>query len=394
MQELISNGKWKMDLLQNIFNKEDCARIGSIPLSTCDSKDRFVWPRSNSGKYTIKSGYVLAKEMSSRKGDTQVGGGNSSRNKANSGVWKFLWGLNIKHKLKHFIWKCLRGILPVNEVLKRRTGKADDKCVGCGEQTETLEHMLFFFARMLNSYGKLLLLGGMVCRISDTISGIGGMWKARNGVQFNREKRCPGQTINKAVQEWFEYRNINSEADRSKGTGDGTAMVGGKWTPPPKGFISMNTDVSLNMQERKVGWGIVARNDDCVLVGAWAVSENRLGDPVVEEATAIRKALIVAKQNGWGKIVLQLDCKTIVDKLNAKSAEHLSVGVILFDILKLRMDFVECSFSFIRRGENSVAHHLAKFALHLVDENVWQESFPDWLSSLASKDAGARTPAL
>ena len=70
------------------------------------------------------------------------------------------------------------------------------------------------------------------------------------------------------------------------------------------------------------------------------------------------------------------------------------MGVILFDILKLRIDFVECSFSFIRRGENSVAHHLAKFALHLVDENVWQESFPDWLSSLASKDAGARTPAL
>ncbi|XP_027173470.1 uncharacterized protein LOC113773121 [Coffea eugenioides] len=230
--------------------------------------------------------------------------------------------------------------------------------------------------------------------IALTINILWQVWKARNGVLFNREKRCPGQTVNKAVQEWLEYRNIGSEANMSRGTGDGAAMVGGKWTPPPKGFICMNTDASLHMQERKVGWGIVARNDDGALVGAWAGSENRIGDPAVEEAMAIRKALIIAKQKGWGKIVLQSDCKAIIDKLNVKSAEYLSVGVILFDILKLRMDFIECSFSFVRRGVNSVAHHLAKYALRVVDEKVWQESFPDWLCSLASKDVGAHAPVL
>ncbi|XP_071909822.1 uncharacterized protein [Coffea arabica] len=104
---------------------------------------------------------------------------------------------------------------------------------------------------------------------------------------------------------------------------------------------------------------------------------------------AIRKALNIAKQNGWEKIMIQSDCKGIIDKINMKREEDLSIGVILFDILKIRLDFTECSFSFIKREVNCVAHQLAKFAINLVDENVWQESFPEWLNSLASKDVGA-----
>ena len=68
----------------------------------------------------------------------------NSRNEPNSKAWKVLWGLGIKHKLKHFIWRCLHGVLPVNEVIKRRIGSGEDKCRGCGEGTETLEHKFFF----------------------------------------------------------------------------------------------------------------------------------------------------------------------------------------------------------------------------------------------------------
>ena len=84
--------------------------------------------------------------------------------------------------------------------------------------------------------------------IALTINILWQVWKARNGVQFNRKKRCPGQIVNKAMQEWLEYKNASIEVGISQETGEGTAMVGSRWTPPPKGFVIMNTDVSLNMQ--------------------------------------------------------------------------------------------------------------------------------------------------
>ena len=53
-------------------------------------------------------------------------------------------GTNVKHKLKHFIWKSLKGFLLVNEVIKTRMGKGEQRASVCGNQVETLEHMFFF----------------------------------------------------------------------------------------------------------------------------------------------------------------------------------------------------------------------------------------------------------
>ena len=49
----------------------------------------------------------------------------------------------MKSKLKHFIWKCLQGILPTNTVVKEECAKGDHVCRCCSDNVETLEHMLF-----------------------------------------------------------------------------------------------------------------------------------------------------------------------------------------------------------------------------------------------------------
>ncbi|XP_071906100.1 uncharacterized protein [Coffea arabica] len=175
-----------------------------------------------------------------------------------------------------------------------------------------------------------------------TINILWQVWKSRNSIQFNREGRCPGETVNKAMLEWLEYKNIGSEDDFN----------------------------------RK------------------ADSDDKLGEPAVEEALAIRQALNFAKQKGWRKVLIQSDCKGIIDKINARKAEDPNIGVILFYILKLRQVFTECSFSFIKREGNFVAHHLAKFAINLMNDLELQESFPEWLKSLARNDVGACAPAL
>ena len=58
-------------------------------------------------------------------------------------MWNMLWKLNIKHKTKHFIWKCIKRAVPVREAVRKRTGVGDLICSTCGEAPETIGHMLF-----------------------------------------------------------------------------------------------------------------------------------------------------------------------------------------------------------------------------------------------------------
>ena len=62
--ELINRvtGEWNMDKLNSWFQPEDRLEIMYIPLSTIDTNDRLIWAENISGKFTIKSAYVLALE--------------------------------------------------------------------------------------------------------------------------------------------------------------------------------------------------------------------------------------------------------------------------------------------------------------------------------------------
>ncbi|KAL3528971.1 hypothetical protein ACH5RR_008293 [Cinchona calisaya] len=93
--------------------------------------------------YTVKSGYELAKNLCDKESGRWSRNEHSNRNGEEKSVWKCLCHLNMKHKLKHFVWNCLREILHVNAVINGRIGNGElfNKC--CGDQDETLEHMLF-----------------------------------------------------------------------------------------------------------------------------------------------------------------------------------------------------------------------------------------------------------
>ena len=82
-----------------------------------------------------------------------------------------------------------------------------------------------------------------------TINILWQVWKYRNGIQFNRDGRCPGETVNKAMLEWLEYMNVGSEEAFDRKAGEDKAIKGVRWSLPPKGYIIMNTDASLNTQK-------------------------------------------------------------------------------------------------------------------------------------------------
>ncbi|KAL3525194.1 hypothetical protein ACH5RR_013566 [Cinchona calisaya] len=96
------------------------------------AKDRWFWNFTANEQYSMKSGYIPAKERVQRKTKENRRYGNTSYCLENSEVWKLLWVLNMKHRIKHFVWKSLNQILPVNEVIFRRIDKRDPVCQRCG----------------------------------------------------------------------------------------------------------------------------------------------------------------------------------------------------------------------------------------------------------------------
>ena len=73
------------------------------------------------------------------------------------------------------------------------------------------------------------------------------VWKSRNSIQFNREERCPEGIVKKAMMEWVEYQAVGSVDDLNRKSGDDKASNGGRWSPPPKGYVIITTDASLNI---------------------------------------------------------------------------------------------------------------------------------------------------
>ena len=110
----------------------------------------------------------------------------------------------------------------------------------------------------------------------------------------------------------------------------------------------------------------MARNGLGELIGSWARPAEGCAEAQVEEALALREAMVIAKRMGWRKVELETDCKLVVDKINAME-EEASIAIIQLGIWRLTKDFDKCCFSYTRRSNNSVSHHLAKFAIKLLN---------------------------
>ncbi|TQD81099.1 hypothetical protein C1H46_033348 [Malus baccata] len=76
----------------------------------------------------------------------------------------------------------------------------------------------------------------------------------------------------------------------------------------------------------------------------------------------------------------------IVTALNGASMDVSPIGPIIEDAKVLLLLIAEATASHIRRQANSVAHKLARFALHSGGDSIWVEETPSLISDLVEED--------
>jgi len=103
------------------------------------------------------------------------------------------------------------------------------------------------------------------------------------------------------------------------------------------------------------------------------------------EALGARKALIYAVKTCFLNLHAELDNLLVIQSINGLHTDQSYLDLIVLDCAELKRNFYYVDFHHANMKANCVAHHLAKFALHNLD-NIWIEEFPDSIAQFLSSN--------
>ncbi|KAL8161427.1 hypothetical protein V2J09_012916 [Rumex salicifolius] len=121
-------GSWDVEKVRETFVPCDANLILKMKLTDPSKADELVWFHSNDDLFTVGSAYqmLLQKEIAE-----ESEGASSSSNDSEL-LWNKLWRLNVPLRVRSFIWRGCRNILPTKVNLCRRGITPDDRCEFCG----------------------------------------------------------------------------------------------------------------------------------------------------------------------------------------------------------------------------------------------------------------------
>ncbi|KAK4431098.1 hypothetical protein Salat_0871800 [Sesamum alatum] len=80
----------------------------------------------------------------------------------------------------------------------------------------------------------------------------------------------------------------------------------------------------------------------------------------IKQALAAREAISLAIQSGWNGVIIEGDCLSLLHLLESNKDDNSSSRTIVNEIRSF-CSYIDCTFSFVRRTGNTVAHTLAKY---------------------------------
>lgn len=127
--------QWNRPLLETLFEADDVREILQLRVSTLDVPDMLGWNYTDSGIYTVKSGYWLATHLPDQIFAEPPPGSRAFK--------KAVWKLRTTPKLRFFLWRLLSKALAIGTTLVHRGIITDSQCRRCCLEEENVEHLFF-----------------------------------------------------------------------------------------------------------------------------------------------------------------------------------------------------------------------------------------------------------
>ncbi|XP_074266078.1 uncharacterized protein LOC141588540 [Silene latifolia] len=104
------------------------------------------------------------------------------------------------------------------------------------------------------------------------------------------------------------------------------------------------------------------------------------------EAEAALAGMKEARRKGYRRVIIESDCKTLIDELKAKSQGRSDFHLLLDDINELCNVFDSVVWSFVSRKHNRVAHELAHICSSQLGRRDWDATLPRFVMNLCHDD--------
>ncbi len=104
---------WDVDLLDRVFLPRDVEAIKSIPLSQRRPSDILTWTGTKRGVFSVRSAYHMLLNQSHAGEATSSSSSGGQRKQ----LWSSIWTATVQPKVKLFIWRACKAIVPTQTKL-------------------------------------------------------------------------------------------------------------------------------------------------------------------------------------------------------------------------------------------------------------------------------------
>ena len=229
---LIPNSNvWDVSQVRSLFVAEDANSILNMRVER-HQPAVLLWGFTSHGTYSSQSDYELTETITNLNPPHHSG-----LPPVEKMLWRSIWKLLTTPKIQHFVWRALAGALAVSDQLRSRGIQIDTTCKSCGVRHETICHTLFSCAaaqdvwraanlplppRGLSTNSVFLNLHHLVAcirskdipvKLKQSIPWIlWHIWKAKNGLVFEKVCLSPSSIVSKAEEEADSWFNVNFPA--------------------------------------------------------------------------------------------------------------------------------------------------------------------------------------
>nr|GMD88293.1 uncharacterized protein LOC109154171 [Ipomoea batatas] len=182
--------------------------------------------------------------------------------------WRQLWKLPVPPKVKNFLWRCMRSVLPVREVLKTRHVWAGGGCPFCAAESETMEHLFcacpqtkqvwddssILFEESLPLLLNKLFDDGCLNKAVHAAAILWIIWCTRNDVVWNEVS----WSIIGMRRQVAGLREVWHAAYSQSAFVHATIPSPSNWSPPTVNLIKCNVDAAVN--DNGASYGVVIQD--------------------------------------------------------------------------------------------------------------------------------------
>jgi ribonuclease HI len=220
------------------------------------------------------------------------------------------------------------------------------------------------------------------------------IWKRRNEYVHKGSFAHPSSILEQVREELRAYEHAQGKDREYESL---IALVGEqtdqKWEFPPHGWVKANWDVAVERKTRRLGIGIIIRDDhgECCATKSWT----RMGllDPTAVEATAAFMAIQMCIVLGMQQVQFEVDARVVVDAVNRGESSENHWGHLVADILIGLQDILQWKMRYVPREVNRGAHVLAKMATATGTNNEWFGAFPECIQTIIAAERFALIPS-